>query len=989
MSSPSPLNESSPAAQLTPRSKIKALLAAVDDESASDDRENVSPVKSKRKPLAERDQNFHAQSFPPQRRAQPFEDDDELPVMPQGKLARQLQSTGLHGNFGPNEAVSEGSDDQETYKRVRRRLMTRKPGETVNERPVEPKIVPEENASTIETPAPTPISRRGSSPGLFLTPTTAHPSSPIRPERHGSDGSESDLPVEPTRDSKFLELVAQKREQRKAREAEAAARKRMEKKAQGAGFDNHGQSLGSDASGSDIELDRRLTQQDRPARKASKKALEEMSRETQRLSRNMQLAHQAKTKKKITKESLLARFNFGAALKPTPELATPSHQSNNSSSNPASDHDDSHAKDTPPTSPLVSADLDLQSHEVAKGESETKASNSSNPRQLEELPEIADILIESFPAVDQKEGKVEGKAAEVPEVPFGATVKPEHGPNVKRRAITFRSPKLSTRASTKEPDSDSDLEILPIEKRRSSRVDAFTRVPRAQKVDTRPLQKLRALAHLASPPNNKPRVGRRALNQFEMQSTLQKKARLQALELQRTRIEELRAKGICIQTQEEKQKEQLEVEDLLEKARKQDEALREKEKRAAKTQKMKNGDTQSVGESSDEDDEDYEEGKAADADSELSGSADDELDESGEASGTECDGTDLMEQEGDFGKVDKNLIEDEAVDDPDDEAEVDAGSDQNDGSQNSPEMYARRPRRVHTVIDDEEETQDNKGGIDAPVGSSSRQTPSAELPNFFRERQNSMALGMTQAFAATMADTQSQPEVSQIASMPFETPPEPHLPFFPAEDSLQVAGFLQRHQDSAEDLATQVLDEETADTLPSAQPVLHCATQFTEMPDPTQDAGFVLSSPGPEQRFVSEPPSTVATVIVDQAKDAGSPVPRKRGRLQRGQQQDHLVPSDAETGDEQDSSVAPQNGNAFSVMKMARKRAREIALFDKKKSEAKDMIEEQAQESDDEYAGLGGASDEDSGGEDDELVKEMIDQGEVDVDERKLAALYA
>ena len=53
------------------------------------------------------------------------------------------------------------------------------------------------------------------------------------------------------------------------------------------------------------------------------------------------------------------------------------------------------------------------------------------------------------------------------------------------------------------------------------------------------------------------------------------------------------------------------------------------------------------------------------------------------------------------------------------------------------------------------------------------------------------------------------------------------------------------------------------------------------------------------------------------------------------------------------------------------------------------MVEEQAQESEDEYAGLGGASDDESAGEADEDLKKMIEEGDVEVDESKLAAFYA
>lgn len=63
--------------------------------------------------------------------------------------------------------------------------------------------------------------------------------------------------------------------------------------------------------------------------------------------------------------------------------------------------------------------------------------------------------------------------------------------------------------------------------------------------------------------------------------------------------------------------------------------------------------------------------------------------------------------------------------------------------------------------------------------------------------------------------------------------------------------------------------------------------------------------------------------------------------------------------------------------------------FNKKQSAAKEMVEEQAQESEDEYAGLGGASDDESGGSEDEETKQMIEHADVDVDERKLAAFHA
>ena len=65
-------------------------------------------------------------------------------------------------------------------------------------------------------------------------------------------------------------------------------------------------------------------------------------------------------------------------------------------------------------------------------------------------------------------------------------------------------------------------------------------------------------------------------------------------------------------------------------------------------------------------------------------------------------------------------------------------------------------------------------------------------------------------------------------------------------------------------------------------------------------------------------------------------------------------------------------------------------IFDKSKSHAKEIVDEAAEESEDEYAGLGGASD-DEVGEEDEDDRGMIDLDENigEGDEGKLAGLFA
>jgi mediator of replication checkpoint protein 1 len=184
-------------------------------------------------------------------------------------------------------------------------------------------------------------------------------------------------------------------------------------------------------------------------------------------------------------------------------------------------------------------------------------------------------------------------------------------------------------------------------------------------------------------------------------------------------------------------------------------------------------------------------------------------------------------------------------------------------------------------------------------------------------------------------------------------------------------------------------------------------TQASELIEPTQDEGFRNFSPL-RQRFVEAPVSTVETVPVghsqSNADHSESPLVRRTGKLRRKADVVPASPSRhrAEPDDQdevmEDEPEADEFGfgtrsnNAFAAMKEAAlKEKNRKEAFDKKKSKAREMVEEQAEESEDEYAGLGGADGEDSNDEDDESVKEMIDdetKNDAD-DERKLAAFYA
>jgi mediator of replication checkpoint protein 1 len=84
------------------------------------------------------------------------------------------------------------------------------------------------------------------------------------------------------------------------------------------------------------------------------------------------------------------------------------------------------------------------------------------------------------------------------------------------------------------------------------------------------------------------------------------------------------------------------------------------------------------------------------------------------------------------------------------------------------------------------------------------------------------------------------------------------------------------------------------------------------------------------------------------------------------------------------------NASAFDVMKKDKVTKKKSAPeYNKKNSKAKDIVDEAAEESEDEYAGLGGHSD-DSDDEENAIDRQMINDnsGEV-VDEKQLAALNA
>lgn len=1025
LSTPSSTQHGGSPQELTPRSKVKAMLAAIDDE--SDSEPIPEPKKPGKKPLSVVDGNL--QRVGEQKNAkkvadvgQPGNEDveeeeeeesDESPIVPRGRLAAGLNAQ----NFDRRESssTSEGEGDRDAYARIKKKLLQAPPTKihestgVIESREASPVARPSKRQRTssigsdrVSSGAGSPTRNRNHSPGLFLTPEAG---SKQQKSQHtvNSDGSDSGLPANPRSNTRFLELVAKKRAEREAKQAvenknkaEKAARQRSFEKAL-----SQDASSGSGSSGDDRAADRRLTQLSRPTRKASKKALEEMNRETQRMSRNMQLAHQAKTKKKISKQSLLDRFNFRTSVTPIVEVPQNPSSSTAASSAPASDLDEARDNDSPPTSPVAPDDPILGGANSVDDKQPAIIIDTVQPsaQEDEELPTMLEIMSQPIQKVDKGKGKAieYSEADKDPGIPGGEKIV------FKQRPIKVRLPKQISDRGDVDLDSGSDEEVIPVRKFKTSKLDVFDRLPLGRVQEGRSMQTLRALAHIHSP-EKLSRAKNASMTQADMQMSLQQRARRQAMEERRAKIEDLRRKGIIVQTAEEREKDQAEVEDLVDKARREADEIMQKEKKAAKKEKVTNDEADGIADTSDEDD-DYQ-ADVDNSDLELSGSeeepgkafGEETLSSDGEQLEDDEDGeVDLGEGNGTTGLIDNEASED-SQDEEDDEATNEEGN-EDDEEVHEPHVYRRRTKMV-IEDDDDEDNERNR-----PSASAQHSSSAPEIPQFFAlagPQFIASSMGMTQAFAATMADTQTQSrdDDDEQDSLAFlGPPPEPNFPMFDETDSLQVVEDSQnglqlesnaeQNADSSKEIDLHFTQSQIRyDDLSDAQgPV--AASQISEIPDPTQDVGFIRSSPAPE-RFLSIPPSTVDTVLLSRVGN-NSPIKKKRGRLQRRSVVEEGLSEEDETPLATDVNVPDldASANAFDVMKKARNNKSKTKSFDKKKSEAKGMVEEQAQESEDEYAGIGGASDDESGGEEDEYVQEMIDQGEVNVNERELAAHYA
>ncbi|GAO16382.1 uncharacterized protein UV8b_00259 [Ustilaginoidea virens] len=930
---------------LTPRSKIRALLETVESSDGEGEEQSNS---SSLGPTVR-----HVARLGPKSWNNDDSDESDIVARPRGKLVSRMQGAPrMNGQMAAEtarERVKKMLERQDAQQDAER--MSNGDGQD-DDLPLAPRRL-KRPAATEKAPGPVEQLSRSPSPGLFV-------SSPVRPSPGRApavrDDSENELPA--PKSDRFKALVERKRRERLEREAAEAARV-AEREARHEQLTSELEQLlpdddddDDDGGITDDEGGRRLSQKSRPARKASKKAIEEMNRETQRLARNMQLAHEPKTRRKFSMASLFERFNYRPAGEPVQD-----------------DHMDSSSRHGTPQS------------DAGMNDADTPPSSPPMTKQTEEASTAHGIKITSSGST--------GTAT-----PATAAKQPS------KRRVRVRLPAAVAVTTF---DSGDELEITTTSKNKFDRI--FDNIPRNKSAESRSLQALRALAQVRSAGSGTSRKADRfEMTAGELQVFLATKAREQARLERDRRLDILRGQGIAIQTAEEREKQEQEVEDLVAKARQEAQKIMEQERDQVRREKKASGCVDPLAWDDSEDDEyrgSDDEGNAAPSEVDVSGSEDDETAEDDEAGGgrevkgnslfdeaAECSGSEVSEGE-----------QDAARDDDEDEMEGQVVV-----------TRQRRKRNTNAVLSDDE------AGVEATprpaevatqttpaaAGAASVVAPSSVLRSAKKTFipglpvQGPAGLGLTQIFAGTMD--------SQMGGSTTGGPTQSMMPDF---DQFPDSNFSATADEPLEDVLLDSQNQNTYQTTQGVQLNLSQSqmygldtlaghgpqTQISELMELSQDGGLQQQTPL-RDRFAEPPLSTAETMIVEKQGDDGlsvqdSPLVRK-GRLRR--RMDMLTMQAAEP--ESSESIIPSTeGNAFRSMADAAKKERKLLgakEFDRKKSKAKEMIEEQAEESEDEYAGLGGADGEESDSDSAGSVEEMIDDAAGnDRDEGKLAAFFA
>ena len=884
------------------------------------------------------------------------DDSDDAVRKPQGRAARRMLVSRSISPQPPVEKIGKNAEDEEDE------LYS---------------VTPMRRRAPAELPSRSPIDSE-SGGGLFVSPTKSI----------GEDADdEDDLPVNPLRNKeKLAELVAKKRTERLAKEAEE-----KERDQQTASSDlPEGVYDDADKTPQDRTIEKIMSDASRPARKASKKALEEMERETQRLARQQALAHQMKVKKKFTTSDLFAKFNFRQPA----AVDVPANQSTGgdttASSAPNSDGIEERTKNphsTPPSSPP--SPLDRQQELVDKG-----ALSKLVPVRQDSIASLAEFdEDEDLPdMVEVMKGTQKEKSISHPAVA---------GPQQDKKGLKLA--RLGKKAALpSKDDSDDDLEIiqqLPAHLRAFEKVAGSNRPSRP--ADSKAIHNLKHLSHFNFREGQPRKKGSRpSVDPKALETQLRKRAKEQARLQQLERIEELRAKGIEVQTVEEREKEAEAFENLLEKARQEAVELRKAEKAARKEA----GEEIAMDVSEDEDeDEDYvgsgsEEEDGEEGDEERERDENGMFDEAAEETDEEED-PDAVEEE-----IDAEVEMDEEASENDESNKVDlneqdqipAGSQQDDAG-SKPGNAPPRKTRMSRVIKDDEDEDEAEAEMTEPAENNAEQDDDPFAAFNFGGADNTLLMSPTQAFHATMQTPTQATQEDSFDILRRIAPPSasslPPLPNFETQDDEETQLSFVAGSQVPESQRINLNWETQPPETPVPAGLNRGVSALSETPgwEPTQDPG--LPSPwsvGPKARRESTIDSLAEheTQSTVELRVSESPAPSqtgpKRGRL--GHRRVLLLDDSDDEITAPPASVTAEKGDAFREMARRRKEALTVAEREDVEKEMRGMMEEQAEESEDEYAGLGG---DDYVAPETEQDREMIDSSHIDVDERALAAHFA
>ncbi|KAF2726235.1 hypothetical protein K431DRAFT_4621 [Polychaeton citri CBS 116435] len=844
-----------------------------------------------------------------------------------------------------------------------------------------------------------PIGSARSGNGLFVSPAKHNE------EDLDSQESDHDLPLDSFRGTnRLVQLVAEKRAERLAREAELKKRRQLQREAHrhsteplSAPFHD----IENTQHEPDRDIERIMSDASRPTRKASKKALLEMERETQRMARQQALAHRMEVKKKFTTHDLFAKFNYKQTnidgLPTTAEVVASSAQNSDgtqlhSDGSISTSVRRSHIHSTPPSSPP--SPLEREREKVEQGAlsklmpiREDTIGSLIEEQSDEELPHFQDAL-EARPV--ELKSDMTGSRIETDQI------MPISGPQPEFSKITRWGKKLLA-VLPQEDNSDDDLEV---EKPLPRHLKAFQKARSAgtgKTADSNALHHLRYLSSIGADSHhtvrNKSKV-QSTITATALEAKLRKRALLQARRAQEERLAELRAKGISIQTAEERDREAEDFENLLEKARQDAVELRKAEKVARQEANAQLDEPDSKIASSDE----SEDGDCGD-------------------SGSEEEGHDIIDEEAEETSDDEKEVREEDREEP--EAGIEdmqmspefeyASDPPTHSSAHSPisRSKKRTTRRNLVITDDEEVSDTEQSNVTMPeVASVASQNEDPFAAFNFGSGNAGNLMSPTQAFNATMqTPTQLIQEDSMVifgryAPAPsissllptFSAPLASHANSVPHED---VVPGSQLPQSQRVDLALAAPETPAPATV--RRDVSTLSALDTPGWEPSQDRGLPSPWVGTRRQgdldFTKdvdhETQSTVHLRISESPAPSISELQHaqpRRGRLTKRQR---VISEAFESDDEVDgisAAALARKQDAFATMAMKRREALTAAERAEAATKMREMMDEQAEESEDEYAGLGG---------DDFIAPEtaedheMIDSSQVDVDEHALAAHHA